>query len=157
MEITIRRATAMDSSDLLAWRNDPETIAASISPHAVAPSDHAAWLTRALEDELRALYLAVYTPPESAARNIGMVRFDLTEDASAAEVSINLAPESRGLGLSEPVLRAAIETFRTEFGPLALTATIRHENGASHRVFAGIGFQITGSADGLDRLAANPE
>lgn len=130
----LRRATADDASDLFAWRNDEITRAMSISTDRVSWQDHIAWLDRSLVDRDRLLYVA-----EDSGRKVGSCRFDI--DGNCAEISITLAPSSRGQGLSVKVVRAAIEVLRLERPDVQrLTATIRPTNAASIRCFTSAGF-----------------
>ncbi len=138
--MNVRRAHAGDAADLWAWRNDPHTRAMSISSAEVSWSEHLAWFTRALADPARAIYIGI-----DAGEPIGMCRFDFGADATA-DVSINLAPHVRGRGLSVALLRAAIDAVRAT-REVALTATIRLDNGASIACFTACGFIRTGNDD----------
>src|SRR5699024_5460179 len=98
--VTARPATLADSSLLLRWRNDPETRAVSRSTDRVSWEGHTGWYARAVEDPERELYVI-----ERGGAPVGTVRFDALEGPEW-EVSITLAPEARGHGLSRPVLAA---------------------------------------------------
>jgi RimJ/RimL family protein N-acetyltransferase len=138
--ISIRRATANDSADLLAWRNDERTRLASVSQEPVSAEDHEGWLSRSLASRDRVLYIGTLPNASGADQSVGMCRFDLA-DGGTAEVSINLNPSFRGRGLAAQLLARAIESLE-ESGeaPTRLTATIRSENAASTRIFIGCGF-----------------
>lgn len=146
--VTIVPASHEDSPFLLAWRNDPVSIAASITPSRVEPADHDAWFARVLADIDRRILIA---RDRSGAR-LGMVRFDRSD--GIATVSINLAPETRGRRLSVPVLQAGIEAIIGEWGrPLRLVAEIREENAASIALFERVGFILIGTGNGVRRYA----
>ena len=139
--IVIRAATLADSADLFSWRNDEQTRAASISQDLVTWEHHTAWMTRSLADDNRALYIADAGDAESDKSPMGMCRFDL--GGGVAEVSINLSPEYRGMGLAGPVLHAAIAQFRQDYGDtVRLTATVRSGNLASSKIFTNEGFTL---------------
>jgi UDP-2,4-diacetamido-2,4,6-trideoxy-beta-L-altropyranose hydrolase len=132
--ITIRRATAADSADLLAWRNDVRVRESSRSAAVISATDHAQWLARTLADPQRDLLIA--TAADGA---VGVVRFDLLADE--AEVSIYLAPHAAGRGLGQSVLAAAEVWFRRERPAVgALRAVVLRDNAASHHLFASSGY-----------------
>jgi RimJ/RimL family protein N-acetyltransferase len=142
--IFARAASIRDAQNLFEWRNDEATRAASQSREAVNWADHLCWLEGVLANDGRHLYVCenAEKPPEC----LGTCRFDVSGDRSSAEVSINLNPAFRGRGLAQPLLAAAIGQFRADLGrPIELTATIRHSNGASIRLFLKNGFRLSHS------------
>jgi hypothetical protein len=84
-----------DALDVLAWRNDPHTIAMSKTPGVIDQASHIPWFAKAVRSEDRVIFIAV-----EADMKLGMVRFDRTDDAWL--VSVNLAKD-----VVEPVLRHA--------------------------------------------------
>ena len=133
-----------DCLDLLAWRNDPACVAASLSAGPVAEADHRAWFARVLADPARILLIA-----EQDAAKLGMVRFDLGESGEW-EVSINLASEERGKGLARAMLAQAIgHAFPPDYVRPDLIARVKRENVASWRLFLGCGFILAGEGDGV--------
>ena len=138
MRLTVRKATADDAADLLAWRNDPVTRAMSRSTEPVEAGDHARWFHGALADPTCTLLIG-----EQAGRKIGMVRLARGEET---EVSINLNPAARGRRLAGELLALALAEERG-----AILAVIKPENLASIRLFQGAGFVFDGAADGLAR------
>jgi L-amino acid N-acyltransferase YncA len=147
--VTVRPAGEQDSLDLLAWRNDPVTRAASIESHPVSRAAHEAWFARVLADPHRVLYIGY-----DSGTSIGMVRFDAAEDGRGAEISLNVAPAQRGRGLGRELLLAAISRYREAVGPpKMLRARIRPGNEASLRLFRGAGFStLGGSGDMIELL-----
>jgi L-amino acid N-acyltransferase YncA len=144
--MTIRRATAGDSADLLEWRNDEQTRAASISGQVVTQGEHDAWFARSLAASDRSIYLAV---DEASRTSVGMCRFDVEE--ARVEISINLNPLWRGKGVAREVLAAAIDHFRADDARrMPLVATIRGSNKPSARIFVSCGFELVDSENGLD-------
>ncbi|MBU1589374.1 MAG: GNAT family N-acetyltransferase [Actinobacteria bacterium] len=141
-------ATPDDSTAVYEWRNDDATRAASVSQSPVPWADHERWYARVLADPARHLYIAW-----EGGQRVGLCRFDTDAAGASAEVSINLNPAFRGKGYSGRILAAAIETFRAGEGAgIRLTATIRPENLASMRIFAGQGFVPSGSEPGLEHF-----
>jgi RimJ/RimL family protein N-acetyltransferase len=144
--LTIRRVIEADSELLFLWRNDPATRAASLSTAEVTHAEHERWFRASLADPLRRLFLLLLDAPSPDA--VAVCRFDLVE--ATAEVSINLNPRYRGLGLSGAVLAGAIAAFRAEGRPdVMLTATIRVDNESSIRLFERAGFRPAESANGV--------
>lgn len=144
--VLVRAATTGDSEDLFAWRNDEATRAASISQEPVAREMHDEWFRRSLESSKRVLYIVMVEHVPGHRASAGMCRFDLSDDARSAEVSINLNPAYRGRRISGPALRAAMTAFREEHGfSGSLRATIRQNNRASAKIFLASGFSTVDS------------
>ncbi|MBI3444099.1 MAG: GNAT family N-acetyltransferase [Magnetospirillum sp.] len=131
-----RRAEDRDAADLLAWRNDPATIASSLTGKGVAAADHYPWLARILADSGYILMIA-----EQAGESLGMVRFDRDGDGSW-EVGINLNPAARGRGLALAILAGAIEAAFAGRPRPPLTAQVRQSNPASWKIFQRCGFEV---------------
>ena len=143
-ELSLRRATLDDAALLLKWRNDPATRANSRNKGEVSANEHATWLASTLANEHRRLLVA-----EHKGRPVGQVRLD--KHGSTAEVSITVAPESRGGGLSSLLLRAA-ESSGLELGVTTLLAEIHPDNQASIRAFKLAGYYSFVQPGGADSL-----
>jgi predicted dehydrogenase/RimJ/RimL family protein N-acetyltransferase len=137
--LALRPAAAEDSERLLAWRNDPASVASSLTRAPVPEADHANWYQRLLADPDRVLWIA-----EDSGRPAGSVRFDRDSDGTA-EVSIALEPAARGLGLAAPALELA--TAAAEGFAATLVARVREANTPSLRAFARAGYDEAGRAD----------
>ena len=131
--ITVRDATMDDCLHLLRWRNDPATRAVSRSTEAIDLDSHAPWLERTLQRDDRELLIV-----EFEGRPVGMVRFD-AED-SAWEISINMAPESRGRGYARAALSEAEQLFFRRHPGTSIVAFIRADNSASAGLFDRAGY-----------------
>jgi ribosomal protein S18 acetylase RimI-like enzyme len=131
----IRRATPIDAIDILTWRNDEITRAMSKNGALVETAAHVAWFGKAIEDPARLLLIG-----EAAGRKIGMVRFDLTDDAWLA--NINIAPDSRGRGLGSKLLLESIGFLHHEKGAAKILAEVNEDNLPSLRVFEKCGFSV---------------
>ncbi len=134
--VTLRPATALDRDRLRAWRNDPATVAASLSNDAVGGVDHAAWLARKLADPACRLWIA-----EHDGLPAGQVRAERSACADTAELHIAVAPSWRGRGLAAQMLRLAAARARDELGATALLARVKPGNAASLRAFERAGFE----------------
>ncbi len=152
--IVIRPAIPEDSADLFAWRNDPQTREASVHQALISWDEHQEWFRKSLTNPSRFVYIAEIQEGEGSAAPVGTCRFDLRDRSDGAEISLNLNPGYRGLGLAVPILRAAIDVFFEEGdGPADLFARIRPSNAASVRCFGAAGFLLEGADDeeGFDR------
>lgn len=134
----LRRATAADALDLLAWRNDPLTRAMSRSHEEIGEAAHRAWLARALADPKVTLLIG-----EVGAEKLGMVRFDHLEPT---KVSINVNPAHRGRGHGYGLLSQALAQVEGD-----VVAEVQDDNLASRRLFERAGFAMQNEAEGLRR------
>lgn len=136
--VTLREATLNDGPRLLAWRNDPATRAASLTPDEVTPEDHMEWLERTLASSARTLWIA-----ELGISAVGTVRLDVTPQRQ--ELSWTITPEARGKGYGKAMVTAALE--RTA-GPVR--ARIRPENKASQAIARACGFTRVFTQGGVE-------
>ena len=75
-----------------------------------------------------------------AKKEFGVVRFDIG-DEHICKVSISIAPEWRGQGLSSELLNACIVSFSRQ-DSVIFTAEIKRENLASQKCFERCGFTL---------------
>jgi len=134
--LALREATRGDRERVLEWRNDPASVAASLTG-AADPAGHAAWFARVLADPARTLWIA-----EEHGTPVGSVRVDRDgDDPGTAGISIALAPEARGGRLATPILDLATAASAA-LGIGLLRATIRPENAPSLRAFRAAGYAV---------------
>ncbi|MET9263379.1 GNAT family N-acetyltransferase [Amycolatopsis sp. NPDC004079] len=145
--VIARDATEADAELLLAWRNDAATRQASRSTGVIDLDSHLRWLRGVLAASGRILLVL-----EEAGKPVGTVRFD-DEGGREWEVSITLAPESRGRGLARPVLEAGERALAGRTDAVAVLAAVHEENAASAALFARAGYlEVAPPADGFRRL-----
>ena len=139
--VNLRLATMADSDRLLAWRNDPETIANSLSSEPVAPEIHAEWMQRwvCAGFPMNLVLIAEYDN-----RPIGTIRFAATARWTY-EVSITIAPAHRGRGWGAKVLAAGCAPM----GDCELVALIKVGNHASRTIFEHNRFTQIAVSDGI--------
>lgn len=148
-DLTLRPASEADAARLRAWRNDPETRAASRSTEKVGEKEHAAWLVGVLADPDRRLLVC-----ELEGEPVGQVRFDGL-DGDRYEISIALAPAARGKGLSSPLIAKAVEWLRASHPDAEVEARVREGNARSLAAFRRAGFRLSGEeVDGFLALVA---
>ncbi len=132
------RASFEDAEDIGRWRNDARTRSMSISTAFVEKNAHERWFRNALSDARRTLFIGLAADDST---KIGMCRFDLDADGSAAEVSINLNPVMRGKGWAKSLLRESAARYLLEHA-VCLKATVRRQNAAAIRCFLDCGFHL---------------
>lgn len=138
-----RAATAEDETLLREWRNDPGTRHLSRTRDPVSAETHRRWLDDSIGREDR-LLLVVERPDQTP---VGVARWDRI-DATTWEISITVAPRSRGHGTARPLLATA-ETALVErvASVRRVVAVIHRDNVASTRVFVGHGYTPDGPPD----------
>lgn len=141
--IGFRPAASDDGDRVWRWRNDPLTRASSRGPEPVPWPAHQAWLGARLADRATSLLVAEY---EGEA--VGTVRFDPPRPDGAREISLTLAPESRGKRLGARVLAGACRRLRAQGSADPLVGWIRVTNAASHRAFHRAGFTEAARQEG---------
>lgn len=147
--LEVREARGGDADTLLAWRNDPETLAWSRGHQPVAEPIHRSWLANAIADPGR-LVLVV----ERDGRALGTVGFERVAEATW-EVSITVAPERRGRGLAAGVLTVGEGVLRARTGLVTVLASVHEDNKASLALFHRAGYRPAGRpADGPYRWLA---
>ena len=142
----VRRATTDDALDILAWRNDPETIAMSKTVGPIDAASHQVWFDRSLANPDRLIFVAV-----DGDQKIGMVRFDRAGDTWA--VSINVSPKVRNRGYGRAMLTEALAAVRPSIGRSRIVAEVREDNVASLRLFDRCGFAQAERKDGFIQVS----
>ena len=131
--VTLRPASADDAPLLLALRNDPKVIEASVTNEAVAAASHAQWLSETMASDSRSLFVALRDDAP-----IGQARIDRVS-AEIWEVSMSLMPKARSKGLASQTLRS-LERVARGRGIEMLVARIRHSNERSIKAFKSAGY-----------------
>jgi RimJ/RimL family protein N-acetyltransferase len=128
--VRLRRVTEADADLLLAWANDPVTRAASFHPDPIDRAGHVAWLAARLASPTTGFWIG----ESDDGIAVGQVRVE------GGEVSISLAPNSRGRGFGRALLAAAVDEAGRTLPVERLLARVRLDNPASLALFAGVGF-----------------
>ncbi|SDP28555.1 Spore coat polysaccharide biosynthesis protein SpsG, predicted glycosyltransferase [Pedococcus dokdonensis] len=165
-EVTVRPATPADAEPLWHWRNDPTTREHSRSQEPVPLESHLAWLTASLARRDRHLLVG-----EVAGRPVGTIRWD-EDSAGEWEVSITVAPDSRGRGVAKGLLAAGEDWLADALdgsaepgapkagdsgrgpGLAAYLAAVHTGNTASQRLFQRSGYlpDLPADGDGFERF-----
>jgi RimJ/RimL family protein N-acetyltransferase len=148
--LTIRQALLADSDDLLAWRNDTDTIAMSLSACAVSPDEHTKWFQTTLSNSGCVHVIGERQDASGEATKIGVCRFDFISN-SVWEVSVNLSPAERSKGYAAELLHESIVFFGNVRGhdSCTLRAVIRSTNAKSVRIFEHNKFRLSYEDSGV--------
>lgn len=147
----VRDAIVADAEKIYTWRYSGTS--ASYYRNSVVPEydDHLVWIEKAVDAGRRLLMVAWDE------EDIGHVRFDPAKSEPGAElVSICIAPEARGQGHAERVLRAAM-LHATGLGAENFIAEVHPDNAASCRLFERLGFREAGSDEGFRQYAISSD
>ena len=136
-EVKIRKALAGDSGEILRWRNDPETIKFSIGKKNVSVQEHEEWFRKTLESRTNFIYVGTVNH-----LLVGVIRFSDFQDRSNFKVSINISPETRGLGLGFKLMKLAEREIKHEFGSCTLTAIVLKINVRSLSFFSKCKYEL---------------
>ena len=124
-----------DAELLWRWANDRETRQNSFSKAPIPYAEHVAWLERRLASD--ATRILIFSDAEVP---VGQVRFDISD--AVAEIGITVAPEQRGRGYAEAMLRQAVGRLRAERGEwVRPRAAVLAHNATSLRLFKACGFE----------------
>lgn len=148
--IILRKATMKDAEVLFQWKNDPDTIANSITKRGVTMEEHVNWLQKVIENPNRQLFIL-----EVNQLSVGQLRLDLDilkdenktsnsyeskmSPSVTAEISYGLGAEYRGKGLGRVLLEQA-EHFAETLKIKELTAEVLPHNLASQKLFRSLDF-----------------
>jgi len=119
---------------IFAWRNDPVTRAVSVATEEITWDDHQKWFAIVLADPDRHLLLA-----QLAEQRMGVVRFDRVSDQTW-EISLNLAPETRGRGRGVASIKAGHRWLLNNEKRAQIIAKVRASNEVSLRAFGKAGY-----------------
>ena len=130
-----------DAIQVMEWRNNPDTLA--MFYHRTPKDIDSFW------PEFRNDYFGDIVPPLFAlfeGKRIAFLRFckvahPVGLSGNCVDVSINIAPSSRGKGLGASILKSAIALLRS-YDIESVVAEVREENIASKRVFEKAGYEF---------------
>lgn len=146
-QIKIRSANSLDSLDLYNWRNDPTTRKMFFSSDLISIQNHQKWFKKALASKNFLLLIG-----EINKSKLGVCRFEFSIIKNTAEVSINLNPNFRGLGLGGQLLERCISHFIERY-PIKLIAKIKKNNLVSQRIFKKSNFiQVQNSSNIIEMI-----
>lgn len=129
---------------LFAWRNDPQTRAASYNQDEIPFEAHLDWLKASLCNPHRKIYIV-----EEENEPVGTVRADWKQDAFF--LSWTVAPASRGKGIGKRMVSQLIQTLNAP-----VCAEIKVGNAASERIALFTGMRLDRIENGIKYYSKKP-
>jgi len=133
-DLRLRHVQEKDCRQLWEWANDPAVRPVSFATEPISWERHLEWFNSKLCDPNAVLYLVV----DSGGLPAGQVRFQM--DKIRAAVSISLAPQFRGKGYGEVVLKKATDDLFRTTAVTQIDAYVKPNNTASLGLFARAGY-----------------
>lgn len=143
-----------DGKILMDWRNDPETIKASINNKKVTMKEHFEWLQNIIDDPDRQLYIAYKQEDnELIFLPVGCCRSDYKEHLDVYELSWTVAPEARGKGIGKEMIKLLGNKLEHKW----IVAEVKKDNIASQKIALFIGMRLSWkSKDGMIHYIRQP-
>lgn len=129
-EFKLREAVLNDALEILRWRNDSDSVKFSRKGLILNRTEHFNWFSKILESNTDFLYVG-----EIDNVLIGMVRFSKIDKESIYEISINVAPEFRGIGIGTKIIYLSELELLKEIGKVTVSATVFTNNKKSISIF----------------------
>lgn len=137
VDIKIQKATIEDSDEILMWRNDAQSRMMFRTHDRVSSEEHREWFEGYLMGGKTTIYIGIWSK-----KKIGVCNFSYDDELKTSEVSINVNPMLRGLGLASQFLNNAIREYRTINNSI-ITAVVRQNNKPSISIFKKCNFILT--------------
>lgn len=135
VQLKLRGVTSQDMGDLYEWRNSPEIRKNSFNSKPLSFDEHIKWFEKKSNDLDTVFYVAYFEKDK-----IGVIRFDMLNDA--IKVNIMLNPDFTGKGLGTQLIRLGTQTLIGQRCPgRPIIAEIKEDNIASKRAFEKAGFK----------------
>ena len=149
--LLIKEANELHSHLIWEWRNDKKTRSLSRSGRKISWAEHQKWFKKILTSKNSFLYIGI-SDKSNNEKPIGVIRFDSIDfDKNHYEVSINIAPKSRGKGFGKLLLKAGTNKFKNDvFKCNRIYAEVISNNLTSANLFSAAGYSLQNSSkDGL--------
>lgn len=148
-EFFLRDAKIDDLQITYEWANHPHTREFAFTKDFISFETHSKWLQGKLNDG-NCLYKIFMRDGEP----IGSIRLDVKDDEGL--ISYLISPEFTGKGYGKKLLESAISNLVKESSEIKiLKGLVKKENFASIRIFERLGFERTGSNDGILEFKRN--
>ena len=136
-DLKVCKATREDSSEILRWRNNPETVQFNLSKKYVTPQEHKIWFRKKLESFNNFIYVGTINH-----LLVGVVNFSNTDDKLIFKVSINVAPEIRSTGFGFKLMNLAEEELKHTIESCTLSAIVLKHNLRSLSLFRKSSYEV---------------
>ena len=134
--IIIREANQDDCKFIFDWRNNKLSKKMSFNNRQISYQDHLFWFSESLKNPNRILYVC-----EISGSRAGVCKFDYDFKINNADISININPKMRDIGIGKRFLSLAIDKY-SELKETNLSARIKKNNFPSKKIFLYAGFKI---------------
>lgn len=131
--LQIRKAKLTDVDLLFRWTNDELVRQQSFSSEVIPYENHCQWFQRKMGDKNSFFFII-----EKEEKEVGLVRFDISDEA--ATIGISIDKEFRGKGLGAEIINLGVHTYFME-NDFPILASIKKANLASVKSFEKAGFQ----------------
>ena len=145
--LAFRLLAPADCRMIHGWANDPALLVHSFRTHEPIPyENHKKWFATTLAGQIRQQYVALL-----GGAPVGHVRFE-ENHLGETEISVYLAPEARGKGLSKALIAdgTRLHLARHPDAPRPVTAWVRVENAPSLAAFRAAGWREAAPSTYLD-------
>ncbi len=137
-ELKLRLVNEGDRRRLFDWAQDPAARAASFRSATISWEGHVRWFSERLQDRDSVIYIG----ENAAGEPLGLVRFQIKGEV--AVLSVNVAPEVRGIGWGRKLIAFATHSWVREHSVRRIDAFVKLGNDASVRLFDAIGYRRAG-------------
>lgn len=132
--VELKRARLSDVEEVFNLSNDSSVRAASFSTLPIQYERHVAWFVKKISDS-HCLFLVFFSEREF----LGQIRFQ-KESEGFYEVSISVASQARGRGVSRSMMQAALGCIAGKPDATDIIARVKFENITSVKFFEALGF-----------------
>ena len=139
----IEYASELYSQVIWEWRNDEVTRSVSGSTDLIPWKAHDAWFKQSLDSPERFMYIGIQLE-DNGKKPIGVIRFDLVDAINQYyELSINVAPLSRGQGFGKLLLALGTKAFMHDVCKCSrIYAKVKASNVSSNSFFSSAGYSF---------------
>ena len=136
-KINIINAGIEHSEIIWQWRNDPQTLKMFFEGRKVSFSEHKNWFNKALLDDKIIIFIG-----KENDYPVGVIRFDQNQNKTKEyDVSINISPSKRGLGIGKVILLEGIKKLKyLNSDSKVIFASVKNINVNSKSLFKSCGF-----------------
>ena len=132
--ISINKIKKDDCDIILDWRNDPISRLNSRNKNIISKQDHSKWFKSKLKSTSDITLIA-----KVSHINVATVRYDKVSN-NVFEVSINVSPKFRKIGLSKKILK--LSEKKIKFKNILIKAFVNKQNLASLKLFKSCNYQV---------------
>ncbi len=145
-KLVIRSVNASDVMTYFIWANDPKVRSSAIHTSTIDFMTHTAWFKQRLDRSDCKLYVL-----EANGLPVGQIRFELQDEVTIIDYSLDKAVRGRGWG--RHLIKLGIQTFLKETTkPVCFFATVKNSNPVSAAIFEQMNFIRSNVQSGQDQI-----